>query len=551
MRTNTIVLLYVITFFSTACGESIVDAPGGSGVDSTQHPVSSGWDPGLSLSSNSNEWWFEVWADDESTAELLGETADGSTFSFEATDWGSFAANRYLETGSSVRLIAIRSDGVEARTTFFAYLQESPELEMSAGSSEPVLTGGWDPALSLGSNCNTWWIEVFARNDEVAAVAAETADGEAFGLPATSWGSFATNRYLAAGTSIRLIARRDDGAIAATPFFAYLEESAPAAVTEDSGTEDPGTEDSGTEDPATVTATYRVEGGQLVDRCGEPVILRGINKMTIWTDLDGLPSFPEIAKTGANTVRIVWNTSGSASDLDRAIGNALDHGLLPMVELHDATGDFSLLPSLVDYWTLPEIVEVVERHQHAMLLNIGNEVGNWSVTSTQWVNGYTDAIDAIRATGLELPLVVDSRGWAHDVEFLLANGPALMDADPLGNVLFSTHQYDPSTPADHFFELFEDVRAAGLPLVVGEFGPVAFDCSSEVSYLELIEAAQVHGIGWYAWSWGPGNTPCDTFDMTSDNTFEGLLGWGLEVAVTHPDSIANTSSPANFTDTCQ
>ena len=65
--------------------------------------------------------------------------------------------------------------------------------------------------------------------------------------------------------------------------------------------------------PKTVANGYYVVGRHLYDRCGERVVLRGVNKMIIWTDIDGTPSCGEIAKSGANAVRMVWLTSGSAA----------------------------------------------------------------------------------------------------------------------------------------------------------------------------------------------------------------------------------------------
>lgn len=72
----------------------------------------------------------------------------------------------------------------------------------------------------------------------------------------------------------------------------------------------------------------------------------GVNEMVVWlsTGNDGMPEFAEIAKTGANAVRIVCLTTESAADLDRTITNALSQKLTPMVELHDAAGKWEDLP---------------------------------------------------------------------------------------------------------------------------------------------------------------------------------------------------------------
>src|SRR5215210_5925044 len=61
-------------------------------------------------------------------------------------------------------------------------------------------------------------------------------------------------------------------------------------------------------------------------------------------------------------------------DLQRPEGT-----LVPMFELHDATGDWGGLDNLVAYWTRPQIVSIIKKHQAYLLVNIGNEVGNDTV----------------------------------------------------------------------------------------------------------------------------------------------------------------------------
>ncbi|MCC5929436.1 MAG: hypothetical protein JJU28_09345 [Cyclobacteriaceae bacterium] len=73
----------------------------------------------------------------------------------------------------------------------------------------------------------------------------------------------------------------------------------------------------------------QVKGRHLYDPCGEQVVLWGINEMFIWSDdPTGEKIMPEITKTGANAVRIVWLTDqqtaiASPENLDKVIQNSI------------------------------------------------------------------------------------------------------------------------------------------------------------------------------------------------------------------------------------
>ncbi|XXX76363.1 cellulase family glycosylhydrolase [Sorangium sp. So ce134] len=294
------------------------------------------------------------------------------------------------------------------------------------------------------------------------------------------------------------------------------------------------------------TTGFSVRGRFLHDRCGEKVLLRGVNEMVVWlsSGSDGLPEFAEIAKTGANAVRIVWLTEESAADLDTAITNALAQKLIPIVELHDATGKWELLPSLVDYWTRSDVVAVIKKHEQNLLVNIGNEVGD-QVDNAAWEAGYKQAITRMRDAGITVPLIIDASKWGQNIDQLQAVGPALVAHDP--NILLSVHMWwTDGSGATITKELNESV-ALNLPLMVGEFAQHAvYECGQHpFDYKTLLAKSVELEVGWLAWSWGAvKNSDCQNdgpFDMTTDGTFAGLTGWGREVAVTDPNSIQNTS----------
>src|SRR5690606_16875558 len=188
--------------------------------------------------------------------------------------------------------------------------------------------------------------------------------------------------------------------------------------------------------------TMYVDGRFLYTAAGEKVALRGVNEMMVWSDdPTGEFVYPQIAKSGANAFRLVWSTKGGLELLEQSFENCLRHGMIPMVELHDATGNLDLVPAMVDYWTRPEVVDFVERRKKWLILNIANEPGDGDDTRAEFVDTYKTAIERIRGAGIEVPLVIDAPGWGQDERMILDAWRELRDHDPLRNVMFSVHTY--------------------------------------------------------------------------------------------------------------
>jgi hypothetical protein len=308
--------------------------------------------------------------------------------------------------------------------------------------------------------------------------------------------------------------------------------------------------------------TFYTDGSHLFDPTGKKVILRGINKMSVWDEIDptGNTYFAEIRKTGANSVRIGWaitkdlkpgGTKTSLDTLDALITNARKNQLIPIVELHDATGDWDRLPELVDYWVQPEVVDIIQKHQAYLLLNIGNEVGDEKVTQSKFISGYKDAVKRMRKAGIHNPLVIDALDWGKDLEILNVTADKLTLPDPDKNLIFSVHLFWPKSSgvdADFIQSKLQEAVDHGYPLIVGEFskyggfagndeqGNPRSVCSEfgEIDYQTILKACGENEIGWLAWEWGPGNGRddplCVDMDMTLDGRFDSLKpGWATDV----------------------
>jgi mannan endo-1,4-beta-mannosidase len=300
--------------------------------------------------------------------------------------------------------------------------------------------------------------------------------------------------------------------------------------------------------PGPSGSTMKVQGRFLYDSLGEQVVLRGVNTMVVWTDNagtphDGLPVFTEIAKTGANAVRIVWEVGASLSELDAAITNAIASKMIPIIEMHDYTGDWgaSVFDSLTGYWTRADVVALVNKHSKFLLVNYGNEVGGAGVDEAEFHDYYQGAVSAMRAAGIHTPIVIDAPNWGQLINVVQAQGPDLIAKDPDHNLIFSVHTYWEEYTEQRIAQEFQESVTLGLPMIVGEFTHRAVGCGDPIAYLRIIEECQKQQIGWLAWSWDVGNQDCAEFDMIKSWSYDGLWGWGKEVAVTDKNSIKNTS----------
>lgn len=298
----------------------------------------------------------------------------------------------------------------------------------------------------------------------------------------------------------------------------------------------------------TPAPAYATSGAKLTDPCGQEVVLRGINKMAVFADRKG-DSFPEIAKTGANAVRFMWLTSEPATEAVQTIQRAIDSELVPMWELHDATGDFSKMPQIEAFWTDASTVGVLKQFESRLLVNLANEAGQ-TVSDATFTATYTQLVQKLRTAGVRSPFVIDAAGYGRNVEQLLRVAPGLIAADPLHNLVFSWHVYDSGAgETARIDQALATAAAQKLPLIFGEFGNVSPGaCGQAVPYQHLITRAAASGVGYFPWSWDNFNGDCSNgtssaFDMVADGLHASTLkaGWATEVVTTHAASIQKTS----------
>ncbi len=298
----------------------------------------------------------------------------------------------------------------------------------------------------------------------------------------------------------------------------------------------------------------KVEGRFLYDQCGEKVILRGINAFIVFWDRDGSVHYPEIAKTGANCVRIFWRTGHdpepfmSPDDLDETIQNCINNQMLPMVCLWDATGkSFESVEwnNCLNYWTDPRVMAVLKKHQKFLLLNIANEVGKNDVTNGQYRSAYEHAIDTLRKSGLHVPLVIDASNWGRAERYILDNAKHLINHDPDKNLIFSWHPWDNGTSETRVDAFFEQAKEDSIPIIVGEFSSTDVfgkQFADPFIWRHIMQRCYEYENGYLPWWWASSKDSA-IHEITHDRTYGNWANdpWGEEVAVGSKYSIQKTS----------
>lgn len=277
---------------------------------------------------------------------------------------------------------------------------------------------------------------------------------------------------------------------------------------------------------------FTVSGSNLVDANGNVFIPVGVNNPHIWFDTAAFNALTDLAAKRVNCVRIVWDRSGSATRLDQIISRCEALKIVPMVELHNGTGSTSAAELNANAQYYANNAAVMIRHQRSILINIGNEWGNNSVTPAQWRDAYRTAITTIRRAGIVTTLVCDGPNWGQSATAALTFGQELLDFDPQHNLLFSVHMYGSWNNTASIGTTMASFKSRNLPLLIGEFGwnfnNGNNNLGCRVDHRALLNFAAQNGVGTLAWSLNGNNAENAWLDLTTNWTTP-RSPWGVDI----------------------
>lgn len=240
------------------------------------------------------------------------------------------------------------------------------------------------------------------------------------------------------------------------------------------------------------------------------------------------------------TTRSQYGYQGLLERTDDIVREYTAQDVVVMLECHDVTGEATTSGHLADqldqFWT-----DVAIRYEDNpyVWLNAVNEP-TWN-DSAQWLSVQRHYLALVRATGAENVFVADVLNGGQDAAWDGAGrlyqagiGPALESGSC--NVVFSLHAYGGIGGDAEYSDYLDAVRAAGLAMVIGEFGYAVDGSSTAGTYEQNVsgahaafEVAPGHGVGvlwWHA-------THGDMYSLkTTGNAFydDGAPGSGLSPA---------------------
>jgi mannan endo-1,4-beta-mannosidase len=286
---------------------------------------------------------------------------------------------------------------------------------------------------------------------------------------------------------------------------------------------------------------FHIRDGELLDAKDNPFMMRGTSVPFAWYDGDSYNALPSIAALKANTIRIAWLLNKSSSRLEQVMQKCIDLKMIPVPELHDATGkdDAGSLLACANYWAKPDVKAVLAKYRKQAIVNIANEwMGTWGKTS-EWVRAYKEAIAIMRKAGITNTILIDAGGWGQDHTYVLNGALEVMASDTLKNVMFALHMYGQYGTAAKVQTAIRGIRAKDIPLVVGEFGWNHSD--GNVDEAAILSECKAGGVGFLAWSWKGNGGGVEYLDLSSSWTSTtSLSDWGKTV-FTSENGIGATS----------
>ena len=319
---------------------------------------------------------------------------------------------------------------------------------------------------------------------------------------------------------------------------------------------------------------FHTSGTQLLDKNGNPFVMRGFNYSYCWQQSYKEVAFQKAVESKCNTMRIQLGcgksdkTSFTKTSLDEVkdlIARCKANKLIAVLNIHDTTGSDSeaTLSSAVDYWI--ELKDALIGQEAYVIVNIGNEwVSKWSDGEDIWKTGYVDAVQRLREAGIKNTLMIDCAGYGQYPDVIWRKGAEVVSADRTANggnanVMFSIHFYeyaswnnksidnpsawDTSTSNSRVAYALNKALEVNAPVCVGEFGYARNNGTYPIDWQTILSECKDKQIGYLGWSFAKNGNTDSCLDMFDADNSWAMLQNGTNIIEHEGDGIRATSVP--------
>jgi hypothetical protein len=286
-------------------------------------------------------------------------------------------------------------------------------------------------------------------------------------------------------------------------------------------------------------ATLQTSGRQLLDTCGKPFVVRGVEQIfgeQLPQGNDWIGLLDQISASGVNAVRILAGTDTlGTADVDTLLDRVAEKGMAAYVTPYGNEG--------MQWLAGQDVRQMLAKHQRYIIIDAFGEPT--FDDRDRFIAESTKAIQQVRSWGYQVPLTVTANQFGRDLPSLLALGQQIVDSDPLGNTIlgwqayWSESGYYQDTYGMSLSEAVEAVAQAPFPIQLGLDHVTDFPSTQTADFGTLMTATEAHGVGWLWWDWY--NPYGNENSLTNDGSASDLTATGSTVLTTHAASVKNTA----------
>ncbi len=295
--------------------------------------------------------------------------------------------------------------------------------------------------------------------------------------------------------------------------------------------------------PPVPRATMTTSGRQLLDSCGNPFVVRGVEQIfgeQLPEGNDWVGLVEQIASSGANAVRVLAGTDTlDVADVDAVLQAAGDNGMVVYVTPYGGDDHRRWLEGA-------DVRAMLAKHEKYIIIDAFGEPT--FDDRARFLAESTAAISEVRSWGYRVPLTVTANQFGRDLPSLLELGAQIIGSDPLGNTVlgwqayWSQTGYYQETYGMSLTEAVQAVSSAPFPIQLGLDRVTDFPSDQTADFGSLLSATEANDIGWLWWDWY--NPYGNENNLTEDGSATSLTPTGQTVVNAHTGSILNTSKLA-------